>query len=81
MPLNEYGKITGSIVSISADSFVNDANPRKFYKAEAIVDKTKLKNVKGEVREIKAGMITDARVISSSKKIIVWLFQKINLMD
>ena len=40
-----------------------------------------LENGKGEVREIKNGMLVQGKVISNSKKTIVWLLEKMNLKD
>jgi multidrug efflux pump subunit AcrA (membrane-fusion protein) len=81
MPYNEYGKITGEIVSISADSVANESARTKFYIAQADLSALSPSNDKGDVREVKTGMIVEAKIISGSKKVIVWLLQKINLMD
>lgn len=81
IPYNEYGKITGEILSISADSVVNESAGTKFYIAQANLSASSLENSNGSIREVKTGMMVEAKTISSSKKAIVWLLQKINLMD
>lgn len=81
IPYNEYGKITGEITSISADSVVNESAGTKFYIAQADLSALSLKNSDGNIREVKNGMMVEAKTISGSKKAIVWLLEKINFMD
>ena len=81
LPYNEYGKITGKIVSVSADSIVNEQTGMKYYIAQADLSAFCLENSKGDKREIKNGMLTEAKVISGSEKVIHWLLRKINLTD
>ena len=81
IPYNEYGKITGEITSISADSVLNESAGTKFYIAQANLSAHSLKNTDGNVREVKTGMMVEAKTISGSKKAIVWLLEKVNLMD
>lgn len=81
LPYNQYGKITGEILSVSADSVVNEQTGMKYYVAEANLSDYSLENSKGEIREIKNGMLTEAKVISGSEKVIYWLLRKINLRD
>ena len=51
IPYNEYGKITGEITSISADSVVNESAGTKFYIAQADLSDLSLKNSDGNIRE------------------------------
>lgn len=81
IPYNEYGKITGKITSISADSIVNESAGTKFYIAQADLSALSLKNSDGNIREVKNGMMVEAKTISGSKKAIVWLLEKINFID
>lgn len=81
IPYNEYGKITGEITSISADSVVNESTGTKFYIAQADLSAFSLKNSDGNIREVKNGMMVEAKTISGSKKAIVCLLEKINFMD
>lgn len=81
IPYNEYGKITGKIISISADSIVNESAGTKFYIAQADLSALSLKNSNGNIREVKNGMMVEAKTISGSKKAIVWLLEKINFIE
>lgn len=81
IPYNEYGKITGKITSISADSIVNESAGTKFYIAQADLSALSLKNSDGNIREIKNGMMVEAKTISGSKKAIIWLLEKINFIE
>ena len=53
----------------------------KYYIAQAYLSAFCLENGKGDKREIKNGMLTEAKVISGSEKVIHWLLRKINLTD
>ena len=81
IPYNEYGKVTGEITSISADSISNGSSGMKYYIAQATLSENKLKNKDGNIREIRTGMLLEARSISGSKKIITWLLEKLNFVD
>lgn len=81
IPYTEYGKVTGEIKSVSADSISNQNTGMKYYVAQADLSAMSLENGKGEVREIKNGMLVQGKVISNSKKTIVWLLEKMNLKD
>lgn len=81
IPYNEYGRITGEILSISADSIVDETTGAKFYIAQANLSELSLENSDGEVREVKIGMLVEARIISGSKKAVMWLLEKINFLD
>lgn len=81
IPYNEYGKVTGEIISISADSIANESSGTKYYIAQASLSQTSLTNNDGDVREIKTGMLLEAKSISGSKKIITWLLEKLNFID
>lgn len=81
IPYNEYGKITGKIQSISKDSILNENTGEKYYLAQANLSTLSLTNHSGNIRQVKNGMLFEAKTISGSKKAIIWLFQKINLID
>ncbi|MBE6852197.1 MAG: HlyD family efflux transporter periplasmic adaptor subunit [Ruminococcus sp.] len=81
LPYTEYGKITGEILSVSEDSIINESAQTRFYIAKASISKQVLENNKGEKREVKTGMLVQAKTISGSKKAIVWLMEKLNFMD
>ena len=81
IPYHEYGKIDGEIFSVSADSIANESSGMKYYIAQASLSESKLINKDGEVREIKTGMLVEAKSISGSKRIITWLLEKLNFID
>lgn len=77
----DFGKVRGKITSISADSFVNEANATVYYKAEGTLDSSSLSNLSGEIKNLKSGMNVEAHVISGSKKIIIWFLEQLNFTD
>ncbi|MDE6426554.1 MAG: HlyD family efflux transporter periplasmic adaptor subunit [Ruminococcus sp.] len=81
IPYDEYGKITGEIISISADSVTIESTGTKFYIAQASLSANSLSNKNGIIREVKPGMLLEAKSISSSKKVITWLLEKLNFID
>lgn len=81
MPYSEYGRITGEITSISADSVGDETTGMKFYIGQANLDTTSLSNEAGDVREVKTGMLLEAKTISGSKRVITWLLEKLNFID
>lgn len=79
-PKQNYGYLTGEIISISSDSSIGE-NGLNYYTVEAsLVDKN-LFNKQGDKAEIKVGMTAEASVITESKKIIYYLLEKINFID
>lgn len=81
IPYNEYGKLTGEILSISADTVASEASGTKFYIAQASLSANLLTNKEGNVKEVRTGMLLEAKSISGSKKIFTWLLEKINFID
>ncbi len=81
LPYNEYGKITGKISAISADTMTDENSGQKYYIAQADISTLVLENQKGNIREIKNGMMVEAKIISGSKKVIFWLLEKINFIE
>ena len=53
----------------------------KYYIAQATLSENTLTNKDGNVREIRTGMLLEAKSISGSKKIITWLLEKLNFVD
>lgn len=81
IPYDEYGKLTGEIISISADSVASEASGTKFYIAQASLSAKSLSNKDGNIREVKTGMLLEAKSISGSKRVITWLLEKLNFID
>ncbi|MBM7615043.1 HlyD family efflux transporter periplasmic adaptor subunit [Alkaliphilus hydrothermalis] len=81
LPYREYGALTGKITRISTDARVDDQSGMSFYLVEASVENRPLFSYKGEMAEIKVGMMAEAQVITGSKKILYHLLEKIDLRD
>ena len=74
----DFGKIYGQINEVSVDSFVDESSGQRFYKAIAKIDKTALKNKKGEIKHLKAGMTAEVHAITETQSILSWLLDKLN---
>ncbi len=81
IPYDEYGKLSGEILSISADSIASESSGTKFYIAQASLSATSLTNKEGNVRDVRTGMLLEAKSISGSKRVITWLLEKLNFID
>lgn len=81
IPYSEYGRITGEITSISADSVGDETTGMKYYIGQANLDTTSLTNEAGDIREVRTGMLLEVKTISGSKRVITWLLEKINFID
>lgn len=79
-PHEEYGYLTGSIISISKAIKLTSENGN-YYKVVVELDKTLLLSENGTEYKIKPGMTCNIRVITKEKRIIKYLLQKINLLD
>lgn len=78
-PNSEYGYLTGTITSISNDLKVDQSSGSAYYLVEAILDKNKLYNSKGQKANLKAGMACQAQMITENKRILIYLLEKIDL--
>lgn len=81
LPYKEYGELKGTITKISTDSTIDPSSGLSFYKVEATINNEPLYSYKGKIGEIKVGMLTEAYVISDSKKILHFILEKINLRE
>lgn len=81
IPYHEYGKVKGNIQSITADSVGNEQNGMKYYIAQADLSAISLENDKGETRDVKVGMLVEGKIITQSKKAMIWFLQKLNLWN
>ncbi|OEF98970.1 hypothetical protein BHF71_10445 [Vulcanibacillus modesticaldus] len=81
LPYKEYGEIKGKIKKISVDSIVNTQNGLSYYIVEATIDSKPLYSYKGQEAQIKVGMVSEAYIITDSKKILYYLLEKIDLRD
>jgi HlyD family secretion protein len=81
LPFREYGEAEGIVQKISNDSRVDSETGISYYVVEATLEETKMESYKGDIREIKAGMVCEAQVVTKSRSILRWLLEKINLRD
>lgn len=77
--VTDFGKAHGKITDISADSFTNQTDGGKYYKATATIDNTVLTGDKGETRVLRIGMLTKAHAKTGTQSILSWLLDKLNL--
>lgn len=80
LPFKEYGEFSGRVTSISSD-VKTDGGQGSYYLVEASLEETEGMSYKGEVREIKVGMTSQAYIVTEQKKILYWLLEKVNLKD
>ncbi|WP_129600496.1 HlyD family efflux transporter periplasmic adaptor subunit [Anaerophilus nitritogenes] len=78
LPYKEYGELTGKIIKIAEDIKPNKDN-NSFYLIEASIENRKLVGYNNQKKEIKVGMVCEARVITKTKKILYYLLEKIDL--
>lgn len=76
----DFGKVYGELLSLSKDSFINQVDGQKYYKATSSIKKTELENDKGEKRNIQVGMNVEIHIITGSQKIIVWILDKLKFI-
>ncbi|MFC4770318.1 HlyD family efflux transporter periplasmic adaptor subunit [Effusibacillus consociatus] len=81
LPFDEYGELTGTITKIAKDAILKQETGESFYLAEATLDNKPLHSYKGQEATIKVGMITEAYIVTESKKILYYLLEKIDLRD
>ena len=81
LPIEEYGVISGKINKISADTLIDERSGIRYYTAEADFDKTSCKNKHGDERNLKNGMLGEAKIISGKKTVFIWMLEKLNFVD
>lgn len=81
LPYREYGELVGEITRIGIDARADSQSGINYYMVEASIENRDLYSYKGEKAEIKVGMMSEAQVITSSKKILYYLLEKINLKN
>ncbi len=81
IPYQEFGKISGKIIQISDAYFQNEDKTSNYFLAEVEIEKEELKNKKGELLELKTGMLADVEIITGNQTCMDWLLKKMNLRD
>ena len=81
LPYKEYGNLEGTVSRIGTDAKVDPESGSSYYIVEATLDNKPMYSYKGIKSEIKVGMVCEAQVVNSSKKVLYWFLEKINLKD
>lgn len=81
LPFKEYGFVEGVVNKIAVDAENSPSGNEKYYLVEALINNDPINNYKGELGEIKVGMIVEGQIITDSKRIMTWFLEKINLKD
>jgi len=81
LPYKEYGEFTGVITNISTDAKVNKNLGVSGYYVQGSIENKKIYSYKNKPAQIKVGMSGEAHIVTSQKKIINYLLEKINLRD
>ncbi len=77
---NQYEKIHGEITYISADSFENQSNGIKYYKAKSTLPQTVLIDKSGNKKDLQIGMSVEIHTITEKETILNWLLNKLNII-
>lgn len=78
LPYKEYGSLEGKITQVNADASFNPATGASYYLVEASVENRALISYKGKQESIKVGMTLDSQVITTRKRVLLYLLEKLN---
>ena len=81
LPFREYGEAEGIVQKISTDERMDSQMGISYYLVEATLEETQLESYKGDIKEIRVGMVCEAQVVTKSKSILRWLLEKMSLID
>ena len=83
LPYREYGILTGKISHISEDinSGSGDKEKQFPYTVRATIEGTTLNNNQNEKFQIRSGMISEARIVSHSRKIFYIVLDKLDFLS
>ncbi len=79
LPSNQYGTVSGKVLSISQDALVQDGQYSGYFLVEGSIGNAELNDKDGNVGKIAIGMQTEAKIVTQTKTIIRYLLEKINL--
>ena len=80
LPSNQYGSVTGKVLSISQDAIVQDGNYSGYFLIEGSIDQTKLVDKDSNVGRVVVGMQVEAKIVTERKSIMNYLLEKINIL-
>lgn len=81
LPYTEYGEIAGRVERVSTDAMVHPETGTSYYVVEASIENKPLVSFKGEAASVKVGMVSEAYVVTESKKILFYLLEKLDLKE
>lgn len=73
----DFGKVYGKIIKISADSLTDPNSGQKYYQAEGIIEKLKLRSKDGKKVNLQMGMQTEVHAITGQQRILSWILDKL----
>jgi len=77
-PNAEYGYLNGTLHRIAEDITVDAQSGMAYYRAEVIVDADSFTDASGTPLTLKAGMACQVKLITGEKRIINFVFEKLN---
>jgi HlyD family secretion protein len=80
LPLRDFGEMTGRVTNISTDAR-RDSMGNSYFMVEAELDGYELLGRGGEVGLIRVGMVTEARVVTRTHRIIYWVLDLLDFVD
>lgn len=78
-PYTEFGFVNGEIESLSINSNVDEKTGAVYYTGVSSLEKTNLKNYKGENFNVKSGMTCEAKIITGKKRMLYYVLEKLNI--
>lgn len=79
LPYTQYGLVEGKVTSISKDVYMQNGEYSGFFLVEGNISNEKLTDKDGNTGNIGIGMQVYGKIVSQRKRIIRYLFEKINL--
>ena len=79
LPSNQYGIVSGKVLSISQDALLQDGQYSGYFLIEGSIDNAELTDKDGNSGKISIGMQTEVKIVTQEKSIFRYLMEKINL--
>lgn len=80
LPSNQYGTVSGKVLSISQDALIQEGQYSGYFLIEGSIEGTELVDRDGNVGRITIGMQTEARIVTQRKTILRYLLEKMNVV-
>lgn len=79
LPSRQYGSVSGTVTSISADTMIREGEYSGYYLVECSIHELSVTDRSGNTGTVSAGMQVDARLITQEKTILRYLLEKIDI--